>query len=239
MDNMAIYNKVRVVPENAKKKITGGRLNGMTDISPIWRIKTLTELFGPCGTGWYVQVADKRIEKGADDLLVAIVELNLFYKMESGEWSAPVYGVGGSMFVDMQKGKLYTSDEAFKMATTDALSVCCKMLGMGADVYWEADRTKYTGTEQTPDAQARNDRQPPLICDRCGKEITGGTDADGKKYTAFAVAKRSMDRFGKKMCVFCSKEAAIRQERAARQEEPPVYDPNEQTDERPPWEGQA
>lgn len=47
MDNLAIYNKVRQVPDEAKKRITGGRLNGMTDINPMWRIKAMTELFGP------------------------------------------------------------------------------------------------------------------------------------------------------------------------------------------------
>ena len=49
MENMDIYNKVRAVPEEAKKQITAGRLRGMTDINPIFRIKTLTEIFGPCG----------------------------------------------------------------------------------------------------------------------------------------------------------------------------------------------
>ena len=52
MENLTIYNKARVVPESAQKTIKGGRLNGMTDINPMWRIQMLTELFGPCGIGW-------------------------------------------------------------------------------------------------------------------------------------------------------------------------------------------
>ena len=52
MENMEIYNALRNPPETAKKKIGGGRLNGMTDINPMWRIKALTERFGPCGFGW-------------------------------------------------------------------------------------------------------------------------------------------------------------------------------------------
>ena len=47
MDNLAIYNAVRNVPENAKKPIAGGPLKGKTDINPMWRIKALTEQFGP------------------------------------------------------------------------------------------------------------------------------------------------------------------------------------------------
>ena len=30
-----------------------------------------------------------------------------------------------------------------KMALTDAISVACKSLGIGADVYWNKDNTKY------------------------------------------------------------------------------------------------
>ena len=50
-DNMTLYNAVRTPPPEALKAITGGRLKGMTDINPMWRIKTMTEQFGPCGDG--------------------------------------------------------------------------------------------------------------------------------------------------------------------------------------------
>ena len=47
-DNLKIYNMIKKVPDEAQKKITGGRLSGMTDIKPMWRIEKLTEVFGPC-----------------------------------------------------------------------------------------------------------------------------------------------------------------------------------------------
>ena len=56
--------------------------------------------------------------------------------MPNGEWTEAIEGTGGSSFVANEKNGLYTSDECFKMAYTDALSVACKSLGMGADVYW-------------------------------------------------------------------------------------------------------
>ena len=52
MDKMTIYESARVVPKEARKSIGGGRLKGMTDITPMWRVKKLTELFGPAGIGW-------------------------------------------------------------------------------------------------------------------------------------------------------------------------------------------
>lgn len=141
MENLEIYEKVRAVPENAKKTIRGGRLSGMTDINPMWRIKTLTELFGIAGFGWKYEIIDKRLELGANDEICAFVDINLYVKY-NGEWSEAIQGTGGSTFVANEKNGLYTSDECFKMALTDAISVACKCLGIGADVYWN-ENTKY------------------------------------------------------------------------------------------------
>lgn len=60
----------------------------------------------------------------------------------------PISGTGGSSFVALEKSGLKMSDECFKMATTDAISVACKQLGFGADVYWNKDKTKYDNQEQ-------------------------------------------------------------------------------------------
>ena len=51
-DNLSIYERVRSVPTEAKKAIEAGRLKGKSDINPMWRIKKLTEDFGPVGFGW-------------------------------------------------------------------------------------------------------------------------------------------------------------------------------------------
>lgn len=51
-DNLSIYSAVCNPPSEALKPIKGGRLVGKSDINPMWRIKTLTEQFGPCGIGW-------------------------------------------------------------------------------------------------------------------------------------------------------------------------------------------
>lgn len=145
MDNLEIYNKIKEVPEKAQKKITGGRLNGMTDIKPMWRIEKLTELFGICGFGWKAPITNKEIIDGANGEKIAIVDINLYIKID-GEWSDPIQGTGGSSFIANEQKGLYTSDECFKMAYTDALSVACKSLGMGADVYW--GDSKYSNNKE-------------------------------------------------------------------------------------------
>lgn len=146
MNKMDFYNAVREVPDSAKREIRGGRLNGKTDINPMWRIKVLTEQFGPCGVGWYYKTVRQWTESYGDEV-AAFVNIEMYVKAD-GEWSQPIFGVGGSMFAEKERSGIHVSDECFKMATTDAISVACKQLGIGADVYWDKDKTKYTGSDK-------------------------------------------------------------------------------------------
>lgn len=154
MGNLDLYEKVRSVPDSAKKTIKGGRTIGMTDINPMWRIKVLTEQFGPCGIGWYYITTRKWLETSGNEI-AAFVDIELYIKVD-GEWSKPIPGNGGSMFAQKEKSGIYVSDECYKMATTDAISVACKQLGIGADVYWDSDRTKYN-KQHNPDLITESD----------------------------------------------------------------------------------
>lgn len=158
-ENMKVYEQVRAVPPEALKEIKGGRLKGMRDINPMWRIKMLTEVFGMCGVGWKTEIVEKRLEQGHGDEIVCFVDILLYVKVD-GEWSAPIPGMGGSSFVTKESRGAHTSDECFKMAYTDAISVACKSLGFAADVYFANDRTKYTHQETE---QQHEDIPPPSL----------------------------------------------------------------------------
>lgn len=145
MENLELYNKVREVPKDAQKPISAGRLKGFTDINPMWRIKCLTEQFGPCGIGWYYKTVDKWTESIGDETC-AFVMIELYVSYE-GKWSQPIPGTGGSKLATKERSGIYVSDECYKMATTDALSVACKNLGIGADIYWKESKTKYDQTD--------------------------------------------------------------------------------------------
>jgi len=155
MGNLDIYEKVRSVPKEAKKEIKGGRMSGKTDINPMWRIKALTEIFGPCGIGWYYKTTNKWIER-FDNVAAAFVDIELFVKSDN-EWSMAISGTGGSMFVAKESSGPFVSDECYKMATTDAISVSCKQLGIGADVYWESDKSKYAGENNSSNTDLPQD----------------------------------------------------------------------------------
>lgn len=155
-DNMRIYDAVRSVPDIAKKQFNNGTFSG-TDINPMWRIKTLTEQFGACGIGWYYEVLSERAETYGDTVM-AIVDINLYIK-SGGEWSKPIFGTGGNQLVKSTKQGTKPSDEGYKMALTDALSVACKALGIGADVYFDKDVTKYTQRTNRPEEETKSNQK--------------------------------------------------------------------------------
>lgn len=222
MGNMDIYNRVRSVPTEATKPFTNGRFSG-TDVNPMWRIKALTEQFGPCGIGWYFEVLSERCEEHGD-VTISIVDINLYIKVD-GEWSKPIFGTGGNQLVT---AKGMVSDEGYKMALTDALSVACKHLGVAADVYFAKDAdfgTKYSRYE-TPESNAAPPRRETrkkepeipaievpeviemkenaLICADCGKTIQAVGKVD-----IMSLISGTLRTYGRQLCWDCASKAKM------------------------------
>jgi hypothetical protein len=136
--NTKIYRDLSRTDPNATKPFQKkGGFQG-TAIDPAWRWMRLTEYFGPCGQGWGAEQLAFHIAEG-----IAFVCVRLWYRvpnedgsMGTGEqcWTPPQWG--GSELIKVQKGYTVTSDEALKMAMTDAMGKCAGMyLGLGADIY--------------------------------------------------------------------------------------------------------
>ena len=202
MEKLKIYESVRKCPPEALKTIQAGKLKGKSDINPMWRIKKLTEIFGPCGIGWKTEEETFWTTPGANGEVVAWCSIKLLYRNEdTNEWAEPVFGIGGSMMVDTQKQSLTSNDEAFKMAYTDAISVACKALGVAADVYWDADKTKYDRSGENPPPPP-----PPVhICKRCQKAIAPYRNKD-KVYSPDEIADSAIKTYGDKYCWGCMKD---------------------------------
>lgn len=171
-DAMSIWNRVATPPPHALKTITGGPLKGFTDVNPQWRRQALTQLFGPIGFGWRSAIMSKWTQQLPTGEVACFVSMNLFYRLPDGNWSEPIEGSGGSKLVTMDgDGKLRLSDEGWKMATTDAFSVCCAQLGIAADVYMGRMDTKYEQPGAAAQAPARGAAPQEL--------------APGKKFAGF------------------------------------------------------
>lgn len=203
MDNLAMYRKYAQPPAEALKEFNNGRFRG-TDINPMWRIKVLTEEYGECGFGWYTEVKRCWAEESQGTNEIAVFcELWLYVK-RNGEWSMPIVGVGGNTFVAARKNGLQASDEAYKMAYTDALGIACKALGIGADVWWKSNDSKYTRNNQEEELPKP---KPPalsnIICQSCQQPIPAETLINGKKYSAEAVATSTTKVHGRVLCYRC------------------------------------
>ena len=135
----------------------------------MWRIKKLTEVFGPAGFGWYTEIVRTWTEASESGEMAVFVDIHLFVKKD-GEWSKPIYGNGGNRLVANEKKyengqQVYVpflDDDAYKKAYTDAISVAAKALGIGADVYFEKDVTKYDSQPQAVQQQAQPAAAPLL-----------------------------------------------------------------------------
>ena len=96
------YSKVSVPPVSALKAITGGRLDGFTDINAQWKVEVMTEVYGLCGVGWKYEVVDKEIIDCSDGQKLIYLTVSLQIK-DGDKWSAPIYGIGGRLHSKKRK----------------------------------------------------------------------------------------------------------------------------------------
>jgi hypothetical protein len=157
-DNMKLWDALKQPPPTALKEIQAGRLKGKSDINPQWRYQAMTEQFGPCGLGWKYTIDRLWTEPAGKDEVFAFALISVYWKIgEPDIWSDPIPGIGGSMLMEMESKGLHASDEGYKMAVTDALSVAMKMLGVAADVYMG----KWDGSKYVDRSDTKATSQPP------------------------------------------------------------------------------
>lgn len=150
--SLELWNKLKRVPPESLKTIGAGRLKGKSDINPQWRLKIMTETFGVCGTGWKYTI-DKLWSERGDVELFAFALVSIYIREDGGTWSFPIPGIGGSALVKKESAGTYDSDEGYKMAVTDALSVAMKAIGVGADIYegkWDGSKYNERVEKQKP-----------------------------------------------------------------------------------------
>lgn len=151
-DNCRIWNKLCVTPAEYGKQFTrAGGFKG-TSIDPVWRIRMLTELFGPVGKGWGFIQEDQWSDGGAG-VYTVYVRGHIWYVDEDGERCETMSHTGGTVVESRENGygkTVSNADEVYKMAETDAFGKCCLDLGLSADIYMGIhDTDKY----QQPDGQ--------------------------------------------------------------------------------------
>lgn len=130
MTNTKIWDSLaKTNPEHTKGFKRAGGFQG-TAVKPIYCDQRMTEQFGPCGLGWGIEKPEFTIVPAGNEILVYCT-VSIWHSNKD----CVVYGVGGDKVMSAGSNGARTSDEAFKMAFTDAIGNAMKHLGMSADIH--------------------------------------------------------------------------------------------------------
>lgn len=142
MSNMEIWNKVeKTDPKFTKQFSRGGGFKG-TATNATYLARKATEAFGPCGTGWGLNVLSEEVFVGAPHIIDGQVVANdAIHKVHARLWyvldgkRGEVEQFGQTQIVGRNKNGFYTDEEAPKKSLTDAMSKCLSLLGFSADIH--------------------------------------------------------------------------------------------------------
>jgi len=138
-DNMEVWRAFeRTDPAQTKEFNRSGGFKG-TAVKPVYCDQRMTEMFGPCGIGWGINKPDFTLVNTDNEILVYCT-VSIWVR----ERDNLIHGVGGDKVVSQTKSGPRSSDEAYKMAFTDAIGNAYKHLGMSADIHMgRFDDSKY------------------------------------------------------------------------------------------------
>lgn len=142
-DNLAIWNSVCTTDPAHVKQITGKQYQGHSP-KPYWLIQRATEVFGPIGIGWGVNVRSERFERLSDTDVLHVAVVSVWYEYE-GKRSETFDQMGGTKAAYMTKsGNLSIDEDAGKKSVTDGMVKCLSMIGFAGDIFsGQWDDSKY------------------------------------------------------------------------------------------------
>lgn len=141
--NLHIWKAVQTTdPRRTKEFNRGGGFKG-TATNPTYLAMRATEIFGPAGKGWGVEVRDEKFMDGAPILnndggvicheVIHIIRVALWYYYDGKRYEVEQFGQ--TTFVGKNKYGIFTDEEAPKKTLTDGMTKCLSLLGFAADVY--------------------------------------------------------------------------------------------------------
>ena len=143
MSNKALWEQVCTTDPRAVKPITGKQYQGNSP-KPYWLIERATEVFGPVGIGWGVEVKSERFERLGEFDVLHVAVVSVWY-VRDGVRSQTFDQMGGTKAAyKTAKGMLMVDEDAGKKSVTDGMVKCLSMIGFAGDIFsgrW--DDSKY------------------------------------------------------------------------------------------------
>ena len=149
MDNMKLWQSVCVTDPRAVKPITGKQYKGNSP-KPYWVIQRATEVFGPCGLGWGVQILSERFERFGDEAL-HIAHVMVWYLKDGKRCEIEQMGQTRAAYISAA-GKHIVDEDAPKKSATDGMVKCLSMLGFAGDIFsgqWDDSKYVQWAAEET------------------------------------------------------------------------------------------
>ena len=132
-ENMKLWNQVCVTDPKAVKKITGKPYQGNSP-KPYWLIQRATEVFGPCGQGWGVEVKSESFFRLAENEVMHSAVVTVWYMQDGHRCSIEQMGQTRACYVK-KDGGLMTDEDAGKKSVTDGMVKCLSMIGFAGDIF--------------------------------------------------------------------------------------------------------
>ena len=179
MDNMKLWQSVCVTDPRAVKPITGKQYKGNSP-KPYWVIQRATEVFGPCGLGWGVQILSERFERFGDEAL-HIAHVMVWYMQDGKRCEIEQMGQTRAAYISAA-GKHIVDEDAPKKSATDGMVKCLSMLGFAGDIFsGQWDDSKYVAWA----AEETKRREMPTITEQQAADIAALIQEVGADKVAF------------------------------------------------------
>ena len=179
MDNMKLWQQVCVTDPKAVKPITGKQYKGNSP-KPYWVIQRATEVFGPCGLGWGVQILSERFERFGDEAL-HIAHVKVWYMQDDKRCEIEQMGQTRAAY-NTASGKYMVDEDAPKKSATDGMVKCLSMLGFAGDIFsGQWDDSKYVAWA----AEETKRREMPTITEQQAADIEALIHEVGADRVAF------------------------------------------------------
>lgn len=187
MDNLKLWKQAFVTDPSAVKAITGKQYQGNSP-KPYWIVQRATELLGPCGIGWGVQVLDERIERFGEVDSVHIAKVRVWYKW--GDECGEIEQMGQTkMSYKTSKGAVMLDEDAPKKSVTDAMVKCLSMIGFAGDIFsgrWDdSGYVRWAAEETARREDAAAAKEAPKLAEDQQAELAALINETGSDFAQF------------------------------------------------------
>lgn len=158
--NTALWKAAFVTDPTAVKPITGKQYKGSSP-KPYWLTQRATEIFGPCGIGWGLEVVNERFERLTETDVLHVALIRVWYEYEGKRGAVEQMGQTKACY-KTAAGGMMVDEDAPKKSVTDGMVKCLSMLGFAGDIFsgrW--DDSKYVA-EAAAETKRRTDAENPL-----------------------------------------------------------------------------